>query len=583
MQFSKPVVCVTCVLALALASCTKSNQSSGLSDTTKDGRLAPRLMNLGALHLPVTTKSADAQKFFDQGLTLVYGFNHAEALRSFREAARLDDSCAMCFWGQALALSPNINDSAIGDDREQQGGFAIAQALQRKSDARDYEQALIDAMAARFRKQETPPEQLEKTGEAKAAAVCAQTPASTNSQRAALNEAYAAAMKRVYDKFPKYPDIATLYTDAVMNTMPWDYWKQNKPKPGIMEAKTALEAALRAHPDHPGANHIYIHLLEASDYVDQAVPSAERLGNLVPAAGHLVHMPSHIFIRVGRYDEASEANIRAIAADEDYITQCRAQGIYPAAYYPHNIHFLTFTLAMGGRAKQTLDAANKVASKHDDAALREPGFGFSHLLRTMPLMTMVRFGLWEDILAVPAPTAPSAYVKGIWHFARGFAYSATNKHNEAMGELKALRTSAADPGLAELKIFDLNNLQNLAAVAVNMLEGETAARAGNWNKAIAAYEKATTIEEGLLYNEPPDWLLPPRQYLGAALLSAGKAKQAESAFRADLKRHRDNGWSLRGLQAALEAQNRTAEAKEVAAQLMRAWAKSDITPSSSRL
>ena len=297
------------LLALAAGAAGQHPQPARQGERTHDGRLAPALKNLGNLHYPVTTKSKDAQRFFNQGLTLVYAFNHAEALRSFREAARLDPDCAMAYWGQALALAPNINDSAIGGDREQQGYDAIREAAGRKQAANAKEQALIGALHARFSGAAEP-------------------------DRAALNRAYAGDMAKVHALYPNDPDIATLYADAVMNTMPWSYWmRDGQPKPGVAEARAALENALRRAPNHPGVNHIYIHLMEASDHVDLAEPSADRLGSLVPAAGHLVHMPSHIYIRVGRYNDAAAANIKAIAADEDYITQCRAQGIYPAAYY----------------------------------------------------------------------------------------------------------------------------------------------------------------------------------------------------------------------------------------------------------
>jgi tetratricopeptide (TPR) repeat protein len=274
-----------------------------LKHTTTEGRLAPWLPNLGTLHVTVTTNDADGQRYFDQGMRLVYAFNHAEALRSFQEAARIDPGCAMAYWGQALALAPNINDSAIGPDREQQGYRAIRKALQRKSTASAKEQALIDALAARF-EQKVP-----------------------NARRQELNAAYAHVMQKVWSRFPDDPDVAVLYADAVMNTRPWNYWtSEGKPQPGIAEARKALERTIRVHPDHPGGHHIFIHLMEASQDVDLAIPSADRLGSIMPGAGHLIHMPSHVYIRVGRYADAASANIKAIAADEAYIAHCRAQG-----------------------------------------------------------------------------------------------------------------------------------------------------------------------------------------------------------------------------------------------------------------
>lgn len=546
---------VAAVLALSLAA--PAQHTEGLSNTTRDGRLAPLLENVGNLSYPVATRSPEAQRFFNQGLTLVYAFNHAEALRSFREAARLDPECAMAYWGQALALAPNINDPAIGEDREKQGYEAINEAVRRKAGASAKEQALIDALHARF--------------------------SGDPGDRDALNRRYAEAMGKVYARYPDDPDVATLYADAVMNTSPWNYWtRDSKPRPGIAPARAALEKALRSYPNHPGVNHIYIHLIEASDHVDLAVPSADRLGGLVPAAGHLVHMPSHIYIRVGRYEDAAQANIRAIAADEDYITQCRAQGIYPAAYYPHNIHFLNAALAMDGRSKEALEAARKVASQHDHQMMNEPGFGFAHLLKTMPALTMVRFGMWEEAVAEPAPPADQVFGRAMYHFARGYAYSARKEPEQAQAELAALRKLAADPSLKDLTIFEQNNLTALAEIAVAMLEGEVARRSGDYDAAVAAYRRAVEADDSLRYSEPPDWPLPPRQYLAETLLAAGRSQDAERVYREDLRRHRNNGWSLYGLEQALRKQGKTKEADQVRAQFDTAWQRSDVRLVASR-
>ncbi len=543
---------------LMVSSCGHTHTPpGGSSSTTRDGRLSPLLSNLGKLNAPITTRSSDAQKYFNQGLTLVYAFNHAEALRSFQEAARVDTGCAMAYWGQALALSPNINDSAIGPDREEQGAKAIAEAVKRKAGVTEREAALIDALAARFEQSGKP-------------------------ERKVLNERYAAAMKQVRGRFPDDPDIATLYADSVMNTMPWDYWQKNTPKPGVQDAREALEKTIAKYPDHMGAHHMYIHLLEASDFVDLTVPSAERLGALAPGAGHLVHMPSHVFIRVGRYEDAAAANERAVQADEDYITQCRAQGIYPAAYYPHNVHFLNAALVMSGRSKEAIDSAFKVATRHADHMLKEPGFGFAQLLRTIPVMTLVRFGKWEEILKQPQPAADLPYVRAMYHFARGHALAAQGKQQEARAELDAMRAAAADPSLKDEKVFDINSLEKLAGIGVAMLEGELAYRKKDWGGSIGIYRKAVELEDALLYSEPPDWMLPPRQYLGAAQLAAGKYADAEGTFRGDLKRHRDNGWSLKGLEMALRKQGRETEAGDAVARFRKAWNRADVSIESSR-
>jgi tetratricopeptide (TPR) repeat protein len=549
----------TAALFSLLAAPAAPQGAASLKHTTSDGRLAPLLDNLGNLHVPVTTKNADAQKFFDQGMRLLYGFNHAEALRSFREAARNDDSCAMAYWGQALALAPNINDSAIGPDREQQGYEAIREALKRKSNASPKEQALIGALAARFA--EKPPE---------------------GGDRKELNAAYARAMEQVWSRFPDDPNVATLYADAVMNTRPWDYWtKDGKPQPGIANARAALERTIREYPDHPGGHHIYIHLMEASDHIDLAVPSADRLGPMVPGAGHLVHMPSHVYIRVGRYLDAAAANRKAIAADEDYITQCRAQGIYPAAYYPHNIHFLAAALVMAGRSAEAMQAARKASARHGHEVPEELA-GFAQLLEALPLLTMVRFGQWAAIEKEAGPAADQPFVRSLYHVARGMAFSATGRPGPAQAELALAQQQAFRPVLKSMKIFDLNSLAEIAEIGVWMLRGDLAEKAGQSDEAVAAFRRAVDIDDSLLYSEPPDWFIPPRQYLAHAYLSAGNAAEAERVYREDLKRHRNNGWALRGLEESLRKQGKTAEADRVRADFERAWRQADVRLSGSR-
>jgi len=544
--------------ALGIAGCQRHTGHTELGDKTRTGRLAPELKNLGTYQREVTAGPADAKRFFNQGLVLVYGFNHAEALRSFQEGARLDPACGMMYWGQALALAPNINDPAIGADREKQGQEAIGKALERRGGLSAVEVGLIEALSARFGKEANP-------------------------ERAQLNKAYAEAMGKLYARFPDDPDVGALFADAVMNTMPWDYWaKDGKPRAGTLEALAAIEKAIQVSPEHPGAHHLYIHAVEASPDPDRAVPSAEKLGGLVPAAGHLVHMPSHIFMRVGRYGDATEANHKAIAADEDYITQCRAQGIYPAAYYPHNIHFLFAALSMEGRSREAMEAARKVAGKHDHAALAEPGFGFAHLLRTMPYFALLRFGRWDEVLAEADPGAESNFVRAIWHYARGSALAAKGKPDDAQGELRELARLAKLPELAELKIFELNSLERLASIGEALLEGEVAAARKDAARAVKALRRAVEIEDNLLYSEPPDWPLPPRHVLGAVLLEFKRFKEAEACFREDLQRHRDNGWALKGLELSLQGQGRAGEAEEVAARFQRAWARADVAIRESR-
>ena len=543
------------ILSIVAISCSRKTPADG--EKTTDGHLAPRLKNLGNLNAPITTKSQEAQAYFNQGLTLVYAFNHAEALRSFKEAARLDPDCSMAYWGQALALAPNINDPAIGPDREQQGYDAMSESVKRQSQASARERALIDALAARFS-------------------------GAKDRDRQALNEAYAAAMAKAHKTFSDDPDIATLYADSVMNTMPWNYWAKGKPKPGIAESRAALERTIAREPNHAGANHMYIHLMEASDEVDLSIPSADRLAGLVPAAGHLVHMPAHTYIRVGRYADAAAVNDKAIAADEDYITQCRAQGIYPAAYYPHNIHFLNAALYMEGRGKDALESARKLATRHDHAALSTPGFAFVHVLKTVPVMTMVRFGQWDEILKEPEPLEDQVYGRAIYRFGRGFAFSETGKPKEAKEELAVLKKLAAEKSLAGLKINEANPLSKLAEIAVAMLEGEISQKAKAFGPSAAAFNRAVQIDDDLIYSEPPDWALAPRPYLGNTLLEAGRAAAAEKVYREDLRRHRANGWSLFGLEQSLRKQGKTVQADNAKAEFEKAWSQADVKLARSR-
>lgn len=402
-------------------------------------------------------------------------------------------------------------------------------------------------------------------------------------EREELNTAYVKAMEEVAARFADDPDVQTLHAAAVMNTMPWNYWEEDgRPRPGMSTAVAALEHVHASHPNHPGARHYYIHAVEASPDPDRAVPSADILGTLVPSAGHLVHMPSHIYIRVGRYADASDSNIRAIAADEDYISQCRAQGIYPAAYYPHNIHFLTATLAMEGRGREMLDAARKVASKPREAAFCRPGFGFPHLLAAQPLFAMVRFGRWEEVLIEGEFPADQIFGRTIWHYARGLALLARDQVTGAEMELAALRALLPHEQLEELKIWETNSLRELASIGENVLAGEISAAQGDYDAAVAFLQKAVALEDSLTYSEPPDWPVPARHNLGAVLLAAGRPADAEAVYREDLDRHRNNGWALAGLAKSLEAQRNPQEADEARQRLARAWTRGDVELTGSR-
>ena len=538
---------------------SKETKPTELKSTTREGRNAPWLKNLGKFERKISTTSPEAQHFFNQGLTLYYGFNHEEAVRSFKEAARLDPQCAMAFWGEAISLGPNINDSFPDEEREKQAYAALQKALELKQGSNETEQELIDALVPRYSK-------------AKPA------------RRQPLNVAYAQAMTKVYQRFPEDPDVATLYAEAVMDTMPWSYWtRDGRPQPGTKQLVAALESVIAKYPEHPGANHLHIHAVEASPDPDRAVPSADRLGGLVPAAGHLVHMPCHIYIRVGRYEDAAEANRRAIRADEDYISQCRAQGFYPVGYYPHNIHFLSAALSMMGQAEEAIAAARKVGEKSSHVGCGMQGLGFVHLLRAYPILALVRFGRWDEVMKEAAVETDSPFVKAMQHFGRGLALKAKGELEKAEIELADLSASLENKELAQMTVNDQNTLLQLSQIATEMLAGELAARRGDTRRAVAHLKRGVTLEDKLIYSEPPDWPLPVRHSLGTVLLESDRAAEAERVYREDLTRHRNNGWALFGLAKSLESQGKVEAAAKVHEQFQQVWGKSGISLTASRL
>jgi tetratricopeptide (TPR) repeat protein len=520
-------------------------------------RGAPLFDNLGSHRRRVSTKSPLAQRYFDQGLTLVYGFNHAEAIRSFREAARLDPDCAMAYWGVALALGPNIN-APMTKEAVVEAYAALEKAIELGRKTTERERAFIQALAKRYSKEPV-------------------------EDRKPLDHAYAGAMRELARRFPDDLDAATLFAESLMDTMPWAYWtKDGQPKPETSEILAALESVIARDPKHPGANHYYIHAVEASPDPDRGVASADRLRDLVPGAGHLVHMPGHIYIRVGRYHDASLANERAIEADRDYITQCHAQGMYPVAYVPHNHHFLWAAATMEGRSAKAIEAARHIAANVDQKLIREPGYGTLQHYAVTPLYALVRFGRWDEILKEPAPAKDLLYATGVWHYARGMALARKNKLEEAARELDRVTAIAADPSLESVTIWDINTTAALMRIAREVLVGELAAERGDGEEAIRHLEAAVKLEVELNYDEPPPWHFPVRQALGAVLLNAGRAVEAEKVYREDLKRYPENGWSLYGLLKSLQAQGNTAAATDAQKRLSKAWAHADVTLTASR-
>ena len=516
-------------------------------DSTK--QISPLFENLGNLTYKISTKSAKAQQFFNQGLRLTYAFNHAEAHRSFLEASRLDPTAAMAFWGQAYALGPNINDPLPDDERKKSYNDAIKKATNSLNTATQKERDLIEALSHRY---------------------------STDLTKdvAELNVAYMKAMEIVVKKYPDDANIQTLYAASVMNTTPWNYWdKDGNPQPNITEAKAALEKAIAIDPDNPGAHHYYIHMVELPK-PDLGVPSADRLGELMPSAGHLVHMPSHIYIRVGRYKDAVVANQKAILADEDYISQCYAQGMYPLGYYPHNIHFLWSAASLLGASDIAIDAAKKTAEKVPVGEMKE--MHFLQNFAATPLLAYTRFGKWNDILTYPKPNDDIKHLKLIWHYSRGIAFIKKNNLKEAKEELDAIQGYITDSDMETNMATGFDPGTMIAELAYEIVAGEYAFANDNTDKAIEHLKKAVEIEDNLTYNEPSAWHIPPRQNLGHILMKAEKYEEAEEIYREDLEVLRQNGWSLIGLHNALKAQDKMDEANTIKAEFDKAWKDADI-------
>ena len=533
-------------LVLALTACTRA--------VVPD---VPLYDNLGDHHYAIATDVPLAQRYFDQGLRLYYAFNHAEAIRAFEQAIRLDPDCAMCYWGIALAYGPNINapmDAAGGVAAY----AAIQSALEREEGAGEPHRRLIHALAARY--VPDPPE-----------------------DRAALDAAYASAMGDVVAMYPEELEAATLYAESLMNLSPWNYWTpEGDPRSDTTELLAQLERVISQNPSHPGACHFFIHAVEAVQ-PERAVACAERLAGLMPGAGHLVHMPGHIYIRVGRYLDAIEANEHAVHADETYIRdQNPALGTYVAGYYPHNYDFLAFASSMIGRREQAITAAEKIASLAPEALLREPGLTFLQHHQTRHLQMKVRFSRWDDILSVQAPPSDLPHASAMWHYARGRALAARGDVDAAEAELAQVRAAAEDMALAEQRL-EFNTAGAVLGIAAEVLAGRIAEARGNAAAAIDRLREAARLEDQLLYGEPPEWSVPVRQELGMVLLEAGRAAEAEQVFGEDLRRFPDNGWSLDGLAQALRAQNRTSEAEAVAERFREAWATADVEAPTSSL
>ena len=531
------------VLGILAAACALFTGCKSRTQAVADAGSTPLYDDLGTHHHTITG-SADAEKYFDQGLRLVYAFNHDEAIASFKEGARRDPSCGMCWWGVAFALGPNINlpmDPKAVPDAWDATQKAVALAPKLSPAERDY----IAAIARRYAAQPI-------------------------DNRTPLDTAYARAMKALAAKYPDDPDAATLYAESLMDLQPWNYWTVGgEPKGAIKEIVATLEQVIAKDPIHPGACHYYIHAVEASLEPDKALPCADRLAQLMPGAGHIVHMPAHIYMRVGRYDLAVQHNQHAVTQDVSFIGRRHPAGMYPLIYTTHNYHFLSVALTMQGKAEESITAARAIRKYVPfDLMKQVPPLEYF----TPPVYSaLARFERWDDILKEPAPPLELPYSVGYYHYVRGLALLATKGLDSAKPERDSL--AAIQEALPPDQMANLNTMKNILTIALHHLDAEIALAQKKTDVAVKELKQGIAVEDGLTYDEPPAWYLPLRQVLGNTYLAAGRPKEAEEAFRDDLKRNRENGWSLRGLKAALEKQGKRQEAADVTARLDQAWPK----------
>ncbi|WP_433763925.1 tetratricopeptide repeat protein [Flavobacterium ginsenosidimutans] len=513
---------------------------------------APKFKGLDGIDFKITTNSKEAQQYFNQGMMLAYGFNHAEAARSFFEASRLDPKCAMAYWGFAYVLGPNYN-AGMEEDNFQRSYDAVQKAKSLSANSSPKEKALIDALTTRYASK--PP-----------------------ADRRSLDIAYAAAMKKVYTQFSSDPDIGALYAESLMNLHPWDLYDKNTGaiKEWTPEIVKVLEALMVKNPKHPGAHHFYIHAVESSATPEKAMKSAKLLESLVPGAGHLLHMPSHIYIRTGDYHEGSLSNIEAAKVDSLYTTTCHAQGAYPLAYYPHNYHFLTATAALEGNSKLAWNTA-KVLQEHTSVEImRQPGWGTLQHYYTIPYYIAVKFAMWDTIISLPKPDKDLIYPQLVWHYARGMAYLGKNNLTEAQNELSALNKLSKDSSLKDITVWNINKITDLADIASKVLAGNIAFKRNDLPKSVSLLTEAVALEDRLNYNEPPDWFFSIRHYLGAVLLKAGKYAEAEKIYRRDLQIWPKNGWALVGLYNSLIQQKKGKEALQTKNAFEESWKYADF-------
>lgn len=543
-------------LALAVASTApagplSAQEAHGDHESASMGNAdapVPLFDNLGDHHWGVTTDSERAQAYFDQGLRLYYAFNHEEAGRAFAYALELDPGCAMCAWGEAMTYGPNIN-LPMSDAAWAEAARALQAAVAALDDESERERSLIEATQGRF------------------------LPVGGDRER--QDRAWIDALAELVARWPDDHELSVLWGEAVMTARPWDYWDEDgMPREGIAEALERFDRVVAADPEHPGACHFYIHAVEKL-YPERGVACAERLASLMPGAGHLVHMPGHIYIRVGRYNDAIRVNEHAVHADATYIQDARpGMGMYVGGYVPHNFDFLAFAAAMSGRSEQAIEAAYTVRAGVPEALLMSGQLPFLQSFTARPWQLLVRFGRWDDMLAEPAPHEDLAYARVLWHYARGRALVGTGRIEEASSELEALRAVRTSGALDGVRM-EFNTSVDLATIADGVLAGWIHMAEGRAQAALEHFRFAVAAEDGLLYGEPPEWTVSARHDLGAALLALSRFEEAEEVYRHDLEVFRENGWALAGLAQALDAQGKAAKADAVRARFEAAWSEAD--------
>ncbi len=524
----------------------------------QEDNIAPLLDGLDVLHYPITTRDPEVQKYFDQGLVLSYGFNHAEAARSFYYATKLDPDCAMCYWGYSLVLGPNYN-AGMDPGNYERAYEALQKAIELSENGTDREKALINALAERY-------------------------VAEPVEDRRNLDLAYSAAMKELYQKYDDDPEIAALYAESVMDLYPWNlYDKEGEPRewtPGVI---ALLEKVMKEYPDHPGAHHFYIHATEASNSPERALASAKKFDDgLVPGAGHLVHMPSHTYIQTGDYHKGSLSNLEAVKIDSAYVTTCHAQGAYPLVYYPHNYHFLAATATLEGKSEWALMGADKLAEQIHPDVMTTPGWSTLQHFYMIPYFVEVKFGEWDRILSRKVNDS-LLYPEAISRYARGMAFLGKKDIPKAKAELQRLEVLAQDDRLKEMTIWEINSMETIVDIAQKVLKGEILASEGKHKESITLLKQAVALEDGLNFQEPPDWFFSVRHNLGAVQIEAGQYKDAIKTFEEDLKILPKNGWAQHGLKLAYENLNDQDMVKQLEFDLERSWATADVVIESSRI